>query len=127
MVGGVRGRPRADRLSPRPIRQWRMTDGKSRKAGLKHTIAWLSRSRHPPSVIRPGREAWSIPPGKGCGSVICKPKAGTPRTVPAKRGPRVPDHDSEDLNDQFGPTTSPIVCVLTSSTDLTIDLDHPSP
>ncbi len=124
MVGGIRGRLRADRLSPRQIHQRPVTEGKSQKAGLKHTTR--SHGVLDPAD-RPGREARSIPSGKARVSVICKPKAGTPRTAPAKHSARVPDRDHDDLNDQFGPATSPIVRVATSSSDLTIDLDHPSP
>jgi hypothetical protein len=73
----------------------------------------------------PGPEGRGIPPGKYRISVIRKPKAGTIK--PAPKGSKVVvDRDRDYLNDQFGPTTSPIVREIRSSADLTIDLDNPA-
>jgi hypothetical protein len=70
----------------------------------------------------PGTDGYGIPPGKYRIVVVLKMK----RDSTPKDTKKPFDRDADVLKDRFSPEHSPIVRTLTSSCNLTIDLDNPS-
>ena len=76
----------------------------------------------------PGREGKGIPPGKYRVAVTQKmAREAFDAAMPKAKPGRPPiTRESDFLDDQFGPTTSPVVREVKASSVLVIDLDRPA-
>jgi hypothetical protein len=74
----------------------------------------------------PGAEGKGIPPGKYRVAISQRlTRDAVEKASKAKR--KVVNRDADSLASQFGMATSPIMRDLTSSCEVTIDMDHPMP